>query len=211
MRTKPRESREQEVPVGRLRLVLDEFLARVARKSHPEGSWTEGIWQPSAQERRSCCEAIHPSTANRQALESHCRTQGHVAALFGVALPDLKAAVKAERVGLAGASGTIGPEQDLSMFLRVFRRFSGRQLRQQVQKEWPIIKRLRDLGEDEDLGEDLEAAGRAAERLLMSIRVAQNMETGLKDLGSVFSGPKPQRPASPLGADLAGLDDPAEG
>ena len=211
MRTKPRDSGAQEVPAGRLRLARDEFFARVARRSNPEGGWEEGLWQPSAQERRPCCDAINPTTANRQALESHCRSQAHVAALFGVALPDLKAAVKAERVRQAEAPVTSLPEQDFSNIVLNVRNFAVRQLREQVQEGLPQIKRLRDLEVDEDLSAILDAAGRAVERLLMSIKVAQNMETGLKDLNLVYSKPKPQEPAGPLRPDLAEWDEPAEG
>lgn len=210
MRTKPKCSREHEFPAGRLRLALDEFFARVARRSNPGGGWQEGLWQPSSQERRPCCDAIRPSTANRQALESHCRSQAHVAALFGVALPDLKVAVKAERIKQAGASETSEPAPDFSNVVRAVRNFSVRQVREQVREDLPSIKRLRDLEVDEDLPLVLAAARKALERLLMSIKVAQNMETGLKDLNLVFSRTEPQGPTGSVSADLAEWDDPAE-
>jgi hypothetical protein len=210
MRTKPRESREQEVPGGRLRLALDEFFARVARRSNPEGGWEEGLWQPSPRELRACCVAIRPSTANRQALESHCRSQTHVAALFGVALSDLKAAVKAERMKRAEAPEASRPEPDFSKVVQNVRNFSVRQVREQVREDLPKIKRLRDLEVDENLPLILAAARKAVERLLTMIRVAQTMETGLQELGLVFSQLKPQEPAVPIGADLAKWDDPAE-
>jgi len=210
MRTKPRGSREQEVPNGRLRLALDEFFARVARRSNPEGGWEEGLWQPSPRELRACCVAIRPSTANRQALESHCRSQAHVAMLFGVALPDLKAAVKAERMKQTEAPEAAMPEQDFSRVVQNVRGFSVRQLREQVSEDLPEIKRLRDIEANEDLPSVLAAARKAVERLLMAIKVAQTMETGLQDLNLVFSKTRPQEPAVPIGTDLAKWDDPAE-
>lgn len=211
MRTKPRGSRGQEVPNGQLRLALDEFFARVARRSNPEGGWEEGLWQPSPRELRACCVAIRPSTANRQALESHCRSQVHVAALFGVSLPDLKAAVKAERMKQVKPPEAAMPEQDFSRVVQNVRSFSVRQVREQVREDLPKIKRLRDLEVDEDLPVVLAEARKAVERLLTTIRIAQTMETGLQDLGLVFSKPIPQEPAGPIGVDLAKWDDPDEG
>ncbi|MEP7013400.1 MAG: hypothetical protein ABJC13_24020 [Acidobacteriota bacterium] len=211
MRTKPKDPEKGEAPEARLRLALDEFFSRIARKSHPEGEWQEGLWQPSPQEVRACCEAIRPSTANRQALESHCRSQAHVAELFGVALSDLKAAVKAERMKQAAAPEVEMPESDFSRVAQNVRNFSVRQVREQAREDLPKIKRLRDLEVDEDLPLVLAAARKALEGLLTTIRVAQTMETGLQDLGLVFSKPKPQEPAVPIGADVAKWDDPAEG
>jgi len=68
----------------RLRLAIEEFYARSTRRSHPEGGWRNSLWYPSAAERQTCCEGIEPSIENRQALESHCRTQGHVAVRYGL-------------------------------------------------------------------------------------------------------------------------------
>ncbi len=80
----------------RLRQAVEELLLRKQRIRHPEGEWREGLWFPSNQERRSCC-VQRPTAANRQALESHCRTQNHVAALFEVQLGELKAVVRKDR------------------------------------------------------------------------------------------------------------------
>ena len=206
MRTKPKESPNQE-PGERLRVARDEFFARVARKSHPAGDWQDGLWEPAPQEVRPCCAAIRPSTANRQALESHCRSQAHVAALFEVPLPDLKAAVKAERIRQAGSQENSLPEQDFSRIVRDVRQFSTRQLRQQIEMDLPPIKRLRDLGIDEDLPALLDLARRAAERLLMAIKVAQTMEVGLKDLNLVFAKPNPKDLADSVAPKFAGRDD----
>ncbi len=56
----------------RLRLAVEEFYARSSRLSHPAGEWKEGLWYPSEGERKTCCEGIEPTIANRQALERHC-------------------------------------------------------------------------------------------------------------------------------------------
>src|SRR6185295_13141815 len=82
---------------GRVRLALETYLARVNRREQPAGEWREGLWFPSSGERQSCCEGIEPTAANRQALDSHCRTQGHVAVLYGVSVDDLRAVVRARR------------------------------------------------------------------------------------------------------------------
>jgi hypothetical protein len=103
------------------------------------------------------------------------------------------------------------PEQDFSRVVQNVRSFSVRQVREQVLEDLPKIKRLRDLEVAEDLPLVLAAARNALERLLTTIRVAQTMETGLQDLGLVFSKPIPQEPAVPIGADVAKRNDPAEG
>ncbi len=81
----------------RLRLATEAFYARSSRRGQPEGDWQDGLWYPAPGERQACCEGIQPTPANRQALESHCRTQGHVAALYGVPVGELKAAVREDR------------------------------------------------------------------------------------------------------------------
>ena len=80
----------------RLRRAVEEFHLRKQRIRHPKGDWREGLWFPSNQERRSCC-VQRPTAANRQALESHCRTQTHVAALFEIQLGELKAVLREDR------------------------------------------------------------------------------------------------------------------
>lgn len=81
----------------RLRQALEDFYDRSARRRHPEGGWRDGLWYPSASERRLCCKGILPTIENRQALESHCRAQSHVAALYGVPTGELRAAVRDDR------------------------------------------------------------------------------------------------------------------
>jgi hypothetical protein len=85
-------------PSGRLALALETFLARESRAQGPEGEWSEGLWFPSPNERRPCCEGLQPTPANKQALESHCRSAAHVAALYEVPVLDLRRALKRARV-----------------------------------------------------------------------------------------------------------------
>src|SRR6185295_19534944 len=85
-------------PSGRLRLALEAFLARESRAQGPEGEWREGLWFPSNNERRPCCEGLAPTLANKQALESHCRSAAHVAALFEVPVLDLRRALRRARI-----------------------------------------------------------------------------------------------------------------
>ena len=82
-------------------------IAREQRAESPQGEWRARLWYPTPEERRACCEAIKPTAANRQALESHCRTQAHVARLYGVVLPELRRAVKQLRK--AGVGQPAGP------------------------------------------------------------------------------------------------------
>lgn len=83
--------------VDRLKKAVDVALAREDRKEIPNGSWKDNLWFPDPDERRSCCEAIVPSPSNRQALESHCRSKGHIAQLFDVPVRELKRAVLVAR------------------------------------------------------------------------------------------------------------------
>jgi len=82
---------------ARLHQAVAVALARELRKEHPEGDWQDGLWYPSPEERRSCCEKLAPSPGNKQALESHCRSKAHIANLFDVPVPDLKRAVLSAR------------------------------------------------------------------------------------------------------------------
>ena len=84
-------------PEGRLRLALEALLARESRAQGPEGEWREGLWFPSPSERRPCCESLLPTPANKQALESHCRSAAHVAALYDVPVLELRRALRKAR------------------------------------------------------------------------------------------------------------------
>lgn len=107
-------SRGEELD-ARLRPAVMVALARELRKEHPQGSWQDGLWYPTPEERRSCCEKVEPSPANKQALESHCRSKAHIANLFGVPAPDLKRAVLLARRERALAPELAGrPPQEVA-------------------------------------------------------------------------------------------------
>jgi len=103
---------------GRLQQAVRVALAREVRTESPEGEWEDGVWLPSAQERRPCCEGVTPSPANRQALESHCRTQRHVAQLFDIPLTELKSAIRRSR---SEEGRRIGPPKEGAALMELVR------------------------------------------------------------------------------------------
>lgn len=176
----------------RLRLAMEDFYSRRARKSHPEGSWRDGLWYPSPNERRACCEGIEPTAGNRQALESHCRTQSHVAALYGVPLGELKAAVRDDRKQGAPIARQV-ESSFVSPPLRRTELFS--EMRQRERDETferlhaalahglPLFERLHALegagGAADEVGPLLETASASAERLVATINSARRLEAAL--------------------------------
>lgn len=98
-------SESSPAPEGRLRLALEALLARESRAQGPEGEWREGLWFPSPGERRPCCEGLLPTPANKQALESHCRSAAHVAALYDVPVLELRRALRRARYAQEEAQG----------------------------------------------------------------------------------------------------------
>ena len=73
---------------------VEEYQKRQSREHHPGGKFDKGgRWYPSAEEKRACCDKVRsPSRAFPYSLMLHCRTAGHVAALFGVNTAELRAA-----------------------------------------------------------------------------------------------------------------------
>ena len=73
-----------------------EYIARKDKKSRPEGrSDHGGRWRPLEAERQPCCQGIRePSRAWPLTLLDHCRSAGHVAALFDVDALELKRAAR---------------------------------------------------------------------------------------------------------------------
>ena len=176
----------------RLRLAIEDFYSRRTRKSHPEGFWQEGLWYPSPNERRACCEAIHPTAANRQALESHCRTQNHVAALYGVPLGELKAAVRDDRkqgapIARHVASSFVGPpSRRAELFSEMRRRERDEtfeRLHAALSHGLPLFERLHALGGPggpaDDVAPLLETASASAERLVATLNSARTLEATL--------------------------------
>jgi hypothetical protein len=82
---------------ARLREAVRTAIAREDRTESPRGEWRDRLWYPADDERQDCCENITPTEGNRQALESHCRTQAHVARLFKVPRGELRREVRLAR------------------------------------------------------------------------------------------------------------------
>ncbi len=182
----------------RLRLAIEEFYGRSQRQRHPQGEWLDGLWFPSELERRSCCEEIQPTVRNRQALEGHCRTQAHVAALFEIRIGELKAAVRADR-----KAGSPIADRVISSFLappllgfgafdafrRQARRKAFERLEDAVALCMPLMEQLRALkGED---GEEadiplLENASARVEFLLTAIKHSESQLSNLACTGALL-------------------------
>lgn len=196
----------------RLRLAIEDFYSRRTRKSHPEGFWQEGLWYPSPNERRACCEGIHPTAANRQALESHCRTQNHVAALYGVPLGELKAAVRDDRkrggpIARQVASSFVGPPSRRSESFFDLRRNtqeeSFEKLHAALAESLPLLERLHALegqGRPEEVRPLLETAAASAEHLVATLRFARNLDAImtfggalLETFQTILEQPRPKR------------------
>jgi hypothetical protein len=169
-------------------------IAREERAESPRGEWRERLWYPADDERRSCCETITPTDSNRQALESHCRTQGHVAHLFDVPLRELRRAVKRAREA---------PERALAPRLRgisspggradaLFAVSSGAQsdalleLRAEARSFQSLLPRLVTAGETaEDLPELLDEAAESIERLSLAVEYCRRIDATVDAVQSV--------------------------
>ncbi len=176
----------------RLRLAIEEFYARSTRRGHPKGEWRDGLWYPAAGERQACCEGILPSIANRQALEGHCRTQAHVAALYGVPVGELKAAVREDRkqgspIAQRVASSFLSPQlrgrgtETFSELRRRAREETFEKLHAELAHGLPLFERLHALQGTERPNEELmapllETASASAERLVASLHFVRSLE-----------------------------------
>ena len=78
---------------------LNEYLARKKGSSRPSGNYRypDHYWRPDQDEVRDCCGQVMPQSYKYPGLYGHCRSQTHVAALFGVAVADLRRAIRARR------------------------------------------------------------------------------------------------------------------
>ncbi|HEV7667139.1 MAG TPA: hypothetical protein VGS22_01330 [Thermoanaerobaculia bacterium] len=173
-------------PSGRLRLALEAFLARESRAQGPEGEWREGLWFPSNNERRPCCEGLQPTLANKQALESHCRSAAHVAALFEVPVLDLRRALKRARVAQeaapsqpAGAPGRqMTNTERLARVSRAALFEALATLRAEARQGAGVLKELADLDEEPagDLAATLKIAAERLKLVTQSLESATQME-----------------------------------
>ncbi len=200
----------------RLRLAIEDFYARSTRRGHPQGEWQDGLWYPSAGERQACCAGILPSIANRQALEGHCRTQAHVAALYDVPVGELKAAVREDRkqgspIAERVASSFLGPRlrgrgtETFSELRRRAREETFGKLHAELAHGLPLFERLHAMEGAERPNEEgmaplLETASASAERLVASLNSARSLEAILacanallETLTTTLEQPKPKR------------------
>ncbi len=173
-------------PSGRLGLALEAFLARESRAQGPEGEWREGLWCPSSNERRPCCEGLQPTLANKQALESHCRSAAHVAALFEVPVLDLRRALRRARITQEAAPLPAGSParsmtntERLARVSRAARSEAFLALRKDAQEGGGVLRKLSGLDEDapaEELAALFDSAGKLLERLVACVENAAQME-----------------------------------
>ncbi|MEP7010476.1 MAG: hypothetical protein ABJC13_09160 [Acidobacteriota bacterium] len=210
----------------RLRLAIEIFYARSSRQMHPDGDWQEGLWYPSPAERRTCCEGIHPTMSNRQALESHCRSQSHIAALCDVPLGELKAAVRADRkqgspIAEQVTASLVAPRpQRAETFFEMrqkARQETFEQLHAALAHGLPLFERLHALrdpkvAEEESMAPLLETASASAERLVATLHSARSLEATLtfgsalvETLRALLEEPPAKRRRS-LAAGITGID-----
>lgn len=81
---------------GNVRAAAEEYRAQQERRTHPAGKFDKAQrWYPEEREKQPCCGYIRrPTRAWPYSLMTHCRSAGHVAALFGVSATDLRKALR---------------------------------------------------------------------------------------------------------------------
>jgi hypothetical protein len=171
---------------ARLREAVRTAIVREDRTESPRGEWRDRLWYPADEERQDCCENITPTEGNRQALESHCRTQAHVARLFKVPRGELRRAVKLARdlADLAAAGQPLrlhplpsSPGGRADVLIEASRGAHSdalQELRAEAQRFESILSRLiaaPDPGLGEDLLELLIEAEDGMERLQLTIEL----------------------------------------
>lgn len=159
---------------ARLKRAVETFLRRESRSESPAGDWQEGIWRPAAEEERACCRAIAPAPANKQALEAHCRTIIHVAALLDVPATNLKRAVRAAR-----GKATLDPGSEARS---ITREQAYAALRNTAERFASVQKSLLSIGREEPdaLAALLESAGVGLERYVLALEYATQVEAGYR-------------------------------
>ncbi len=168
---------------ARLERALETFLLRESRSESPAGAWQGGVWRPAAEEQRACCDAIALTPANKQALEAHCRTIVHVAALFEVPATNLKRAVRAAR-----APARPGPDARKPYAERFFEASSTAReeayaaLRSEAKRFALVQQRVLSIGREEPdaLAALLETAGVGLERYILALQFATEVEAAYR-------------------------------
>jgi hypothetical protein len=189
---------------ARLREAVRTAIAREDRTESPRGEWRDRLWYPADDERQDCCENITPTEANRQALESHCRTQAHVARLYKVPRGELRRAVRLARELAERASGppvrlpplpsSLGGRADVLLQASQGAHSDAvRELRAEARRFASILSRLIDAPDPEPGENLLELLGEAEdgmERLQLTIEYYRQAETtydsarAIRDLAS---------------------------
>ncbi len=178
---------------GRIEQAVEAYLRRESRSESPLGDWQEGIWRPAPLERRACCDEIAPAPGNKQALEAHCRTILHVAALFEVPATELKRAVRAAR-GSARLEKE-RPGSDGKSQTELFFEMSGATreeayaaLRSAAGRFAPVQESLLSIGREEPaaLAALLENAGVGLERYVLALEYAVEVETAYRFAASAL-------------------------
>ncbi len=179
---------DSQVPEGRLRLALDALIGRESRALAPEGEWRDGLWFPSPSERRPCCDGLRPTPANKQALESHCRSAAHVAALYEVPVLALRRALRKARymqeVGESRPSTAPSPKpssntERLAEVSRAARSEAFSELRAEARQLADALGPLADLDESapaEEIARRLEGTKGRLQALHDSLETAMQME-----------------------------------
>jgi len=183
----------QRTPDGESRLeeAVRIAITREERMESPRGEWHDRLWYPADDERQTCCEKITPTESNRQALESHCRTQAHIAKLFQVPLPELRRAVKRARDADRGPARPARPALSLhtlgspggraDVLFEASRSAHGdalQELRAEAQRFERVLPRLIAAPESGDaLLELLEEASAGVDRLHLTIEYCRQAET----------------------------------
>ncbi len=180
---------------GRMDQAVETYLQREARSESPMGDWQEGIWRPAPVERRACCDEIAPAPGNKQALEAHCRTILHVAALFEVPATDLKRAVRAAREQIR-RPGAERPSTDRKSQAELFFEMSGATreeayaaLRTEAGRFASVQESLLSIGGEgpDALAALLESAGVGLERYVLALGYAAEVETAYRFAASALA------------------------
>jgi hypothetical protein len=76
------------------------YRRRQSRREHPDGTFDKrGRWYPADCEEQPCCAFIRsPSARWPYSYMTHCRTVGHVAALHGIPVGDLRRYLRTGRM-----------------------------------------------------------------------------------------------------------------
>ena len=160
---------------------VEASLRRESRSESPVGEWQEGIWRPAKEEERACCGEVAPTPGNKQALEAHCRTIVHIAALFEVPATDLKRAVRAARGQARLAPGSEERKPQAERFFEVSsttREEAYTALRNAAARFASVQQSLLSIGREEPdaLATLLESAGVGLERYVLALEYAAQIE-----------------------------------